>query len=107
MADTLSETLSSGTPSGDFRLCFGGVDQDNTKIDAEALTLRSRFGCTTGVINNYSATLEFEDVRVVGGMDNYSNLIDGNSDYSEVAVPEVTEVDQAFIKYKTDQITSK
>jgi hypothetical protein len=40
-------------------------------------------------------------------MDNYNNPVDGNPDYSVVADPEVTEVDQAFVKYKTDQIAAK
>ena len=100
-ADTLSEALSSGKAYGDFRLRYEGVEQDNASKDASALTLRTQLGYTTGVINGFSGTIEFEDVSVAAGMDEYGG------DYSVVADPETTELDQFFVQYKTDKTTSK
>ena len=74
--------------------------------DANALTIRSRLGYTTGVVSGFSATLEFEDSRVVAGEDEYS-IPGAVVDYSVVADPETTEVDQAFLQYKTDMVTVK
>lgn len=100
-ADTITEALNSGTAYGDFRLRYESVEQDNALSDATALTLRSRLGYTTGSINGLSATLELEDSRVVGGQDEYGG------DFSAIADPETTELDQFFVQYKTDTTTSK
>ena len=43
-SENIADALSSGTAYGDFRLRYEYVDQDNTKDNAKALTLRSR-GC--------------------------------------------------------------
>jgi hypothetical protein len=107
VADTVSEALANGTSTGDFRLRFESVDQNNALKDAEALTLRSRISYTTGTVSNMSATVEFEDVRIVGGIGDYNNPVDGRPGYSVVADPEQTEIDQAFVQYKTDQFTAR
>lgn len=103
-ADAFAEALTSGKSSGDFRLRYESVEQDNTLKDAEALTLRSRVGYTTGAMSGFSAMIEFEDVRIVGGMDEYAPTTPG---YSVIADPEVTEVEQAHIKYSADWVTAK
>lgn len=100
-ADTITEALNTGTAYGDFRLRYESVEQDNALKDASALTLRSRLGYTTGSISGLSATIELEDSRVVGGQDEYGG------DFSVIADPETTELDQFFIQYKTDTTTSK
>lgn len=103
-ADAFTEALTSGKASGDLRLRYEAVDQDNALDDAEALTLRTRIGYTTGTVSNFSAMIEFEDVRVVGGFDEYAPE---NAGYSVVADPENTEVEQAHIKYSSDLVTAK
>ena len=107
LADAVADALSSGKASGDFRLRYETVDQDNALKDADALTLRTRIGYTTGTVSNFSGTIEFEDVRVVGGIDDYNSTQNGNGTYSVIADPETTEVDQAFIQYKDDLATVK
>lgn len=107
-ADSLAEAMEIGKAYGDFRLRYEAVDQDDPadRDDATALTLRSRLGYTTGSISGFSATLEFEDSRVVAGQDEYSvppNVVD----YDVVADPETTEVDQGFLQYKSDMVTVK
>ncbi|RLU02357.1 MAG: hypothetical protein D9N11_09675, partial [Ketobacter sp.] len=103
-ADAFAEALTSGKASGDFRLRYESVEQDNTLKDAEALTLRSRVGYTTGAMSGFSAMIEFEDVRIVGGMDEYAPATPG---YSIIGDPETTEVEQAHIKYSADWVTAK
>lgn len=107
-ADTISEALTSGKAYGDFRLRYESVEQDNALKDADALTLRSRLGYTTGAVSGFSATLEFEDSRVVAGVEDYNAAgLNNNGTYSVIADPETTEVDQAFIQYKGDMFTAK
>lgn len=101
MAQTVTDALTSGTAYGDFRLRYETVTQDNELKDASALTLRSRIGYNTGSVSNFSAGIEFEDSRVVAGFDSYGG------DYSVIADPETTELDQLFVKYQTDTVTSK
>jgi len=76
-----------------MRLRYESVDQDNAAADAEALTLRSRLGYTTGEYKGFSATMEGEDVRIVGGVDDYTVGPTGfNSGvYSVIADPETTD----------------
>ncbi len=108
-SDSLGEALENGKTFGAFRLRYEDVEQKNTLKDASALTLRSRLGYTTASLSNFSATLEFEDVRVVAGGDDYSVPPSGfkSGRFSVIADPEVTELDQGFIQYKNSKVTAK
>lgn len=108
-SDVLSEALKSGSVSADFRLRYEDVEQDNPLKDASALTLRSQVGYTTGSLGNFSATVEFEDVRIVGGHDSYSVPPTGfkPGEYSVIADPETTELDQGFLQYQDNYLTVK
>ena len=114
-ADSITEALTSGTVHADFRLRYEGVTQDNTLKDASALTLRSRLGYTTGDFKGFSAMMEFEDSRAVLGVDDYSvpptgfntDPGTGKPEYSVIADPATTELDQAFLRYKSEQLDLK
>ncbi|WP_257255054.1 alginate export family protein, partial [Endozoicomonas sp. SESOKO3] len=106
-ADEFIEALTGGEAFGDFRLRYETVDQDNTKKDAKALTLRSRLGYKTGDYYGFSGLLEFEDSRSIAGIDDYNDTVGNGTDYSVIADPGVTEVDQAFIQYKMEGLTAK
>lgn len=112
-ADEITKALTSGTVYGDFRLRYENVEQDNALNDANALTLRTMLGYNTGSYEGLSATVEFEDSRVVAGQDAYDlpgpaqgagYLAKGRS---VVADPETTELDQGYLQYKTDMVTVK
>jgi len=92
-----------------FRLRYEGVSADNARQDAKALTLRTVLGYQTKTYSGWSGTLEFEDVRIVGGVDEYSVPIVGFNPgiYSVILDPETTELDQAFIKYTHDKVWGK
>ncbi len=92
----------------DFNLRYESVDQDNALKDASALTLRTRLTHATASYNGFSAVVEFEDSRVIAGVDNYNDTTGNNAGiYSVVADPETTELDQAYVQYKTDKFTAK
>ncbi len=95
-AESFTEAMTSGTASGDIRIRYESVDNDAT--DSDGLTIRTRLGYKSGELNGFSAFLEFEDVRDMFGIDDENGLIPD---------PEVTEVDQGFIQYKTDKVTAK
>jgi len=108
-AESISSAITSGEANIDFRLRYESVDQDNTIDDANALTLRTRLGYTTGSYNGVSAKIEFEDVSVIGGVDDYTVGPTGFNpgEYSVIADPESTEVDQAYLKYTNEYVTAK
>ncbi|MCK7550199.1 alginate export family protein [Marinobacter goseongensis] len=101
------DALSSGIVSGDIRLRYESVEQDNALKDADALTVRTRLGYKTGAYHGLSGLLEFEDSRTVAGLDDYNNTLGKNPDYSVIADPETTEVDQAYLQYTRHDVTAK
>jgi len=111
--DEITTALTNGKAYGDFRLRYEGVEQDNAADDANATTLRTRLGYTTGTYEGFSTTIEFEDSRVVAGQDEYD--IPGfarPADYtskgaSVIADQETTELDQGFLQYKYQTFTAK
>ena len=101
------EALSKGKVYGDLRLRFEQVQQDNALRDAESLTLRTRLGYRTADYNGLSGLVEFEDVRNVAGLDSYNDTLGKNPNYSVIADPETTELDQAYLKYRLGDITGR
>lgn len=105
--ETLEEVISEGKAYGNFNLRSAIIDQETN--NASALTLRSRLGYVTGSKNGFSATLEVEDSRIALGQNDFTVGPTGFNpgEHSVVADPETTEVDQAFIQYKNDMVTTK
>lgn len=95
-ADTFAEALKTSTVTGDFRLRY--EDVESGAADSDGLTLRSRLAFKTKPYRGFTTVIEIEDVRDVLGIDDENNLIPD---------PEVTEIDQAFIRYKTDNYSVK
>lgn len=107
-ANSFTEALTGGKAYGDLRLRFETVDQENALKDADALTLRTRVGYKTGEVAGFSAVVEFEDNRSVFGVDDFSvpPADFKKGEFSVIADPETTEVDQAVIKYKNSQFSA-
>ncbi|TYK66304.1 alginate export family protein [Colwellia echini] len=105
--NTIAEAVLAGKASIDLNLRYEGVEQENDLKNANALTLRTRLSYQTGVIAGFSSFVEFEDSRVVFGVDEYNNTLGKNTDYSTVADPETTEFDQFLLQYKYKDITIK
>jgi hypothetical protein len=97
-SDPLTEAAQASTLHADIRLRYEGAD-DSVNPDADALTLRSRVGFTTGQLSGFSLLAEFEDVRTVGGVDDYAPHRPG---FAVIADPEVTQVNRAFLRYQGD-----
>lgn len=105
---SVAEALTSGKVYGDIRLRYESVDQDNPLDDATALTVRTRLGYSTGSYEGFSALVEFEDSRIVAGVDDFSvPPIGFNLGSSIIADPETTEIDQGYIQYKNSLVTAR
>lgn len=94
--DAFITALKDGTPLLNMRLRYEEVDSDAATDDAQALTLRTRLGYQTGKFYGFDAVGEFEDTRIVGQVDNYAPE---QAAYPVIADPEVTELNQAFVRY--------
>ncbi|MBY5991172.1 alginate export family protein [Ferrimonas balearica] len=106
-ADTLTDALTGGTAKLDMRLRYENVSQDNALKDADALTLRTRLTYATADYHGLSALVEFEDSRVVAGIDDYNNGLNSKPEYSTIADPETTELDQFLLQYQRGGFTGK
>ncbi|WP_448211515.1 alginate export family protein [Colwellia sp. MEBiC06753] len=90
----------------DFRLRYESVEQKNPLKDADALTLRTLLSYSTASFNNISGYVEFEDSRAVG-IDDYNDTLGHKPNYSVIADPETTELDQAYVQYKASNWSTK
>ncbi len=97
-ASSFAEALSGGKPALDMRYRLETVEQDNALKDATASTLRTRLGYTTGAFQGLSAHLDFENITAFPD-DDYNSTANGSTQYSVVADPEGSEVNQAYIAY--------
>lgn len=93
---TLETALSGGKVSVDLRLRYEHVEQDNTLDDADALTLRTLLGYTTGRWKDLTAFVEMENVSAL--VDDYSG-VPPPVRYSVIPDPEGTEVNQWGVRY--------
>lgn len=94
-ADSFGEAITETRAAGNFNLRY--EDVDNSTITSDGLTLRSRLSMTTGTFQGFGASASMEDVRDMLGIDDEGDLI---------LDPEVTEIDTAFVQYKSDMVTA-
>jgi hypothetical protein len=106
--NSITDALINGKTSANMNLRYEGVSQDNALKDASAFTLRTRLTYETGTVAGFSSLVEFEDSRVVAGIDDYNNTLGKNAgEYSVIADPETTELDQFFLQYKQGKFGAK
>ena len=108
-AESFTEAFTSGTIYADLNLRYESAEQENALADADALTLRTRFGYKTDSFNGFSAVVEFEDSREILGINDFSVPPAGvrAGEFSVIADPETTELDQGFIQYAGGSFTAK
>jgi len=96
--DAFFEALTDGKVSFSARARYESVEQDNAKKDADAYTLRTTLGYKTGAFHGFSGFIEAENVTDLGN-GNFDNKVDGDTDYSVIADPDDTEMNQAYLQY--------
>jgi hypothetical protein len=96
--DNLSNMVTDGKASVDFRYRYEGVDEGGFAENAKASTLRSRLTLESAAWNGFTAMLEMDDVRAVG-VDDYNSTVNGKIQYPVVADPAGTDLNQAWLKY--------
>lgn len=102
-ASTLSEfqtAIKEGKTDLNLRYRYERVDQDGMEKNANASTLRTRLTYQSGDFNGLFTKLEVDNVTAIGN-ENYNSTANGNSQYPVVADPTDTDLNQAFIGYKS------
>ena len=95
----ITDALSNSKVNANFRARYEGVNEDGAPDkDATALTVRSRLTLGTGAIGGFSLGFEVDNISAL--VDDYNDLsLDYSGNDAAVVDPEVTDINQAFIKY--------
>jgi hypothetical protein len=101
--ESFSNIFTQGTPILDARYRYEFVDQDAAKgktapDHANAQTLRTRLGFKTGTWYGLSSLLEADNVARIGN-ESFNSTRNGPKQYSVVADPDGTEINQALLRY--------
>ncbi|MDP2745635.1 hypothetical protein [Pseudomonas sp.] len=96
--ESFSNLFSEAKPILDARYRYEHVDQDNALKHANAQTLRTRVGVQSGKWYGLSALIEADNVSRIGDA-SYNETRNGQSEYSVVADPNGSEVNQALLRY--------
>jgi hypothetical protein len=103
--DSISTMLSNGKTDLSFRYRFEHVDQKGINKAANASTLKTRLSYQSAAYNGFGFRVEMDDVSVVGN-ENYNSVVNGKTDYPIVADPDGTDVNQAFVSYNNESLSS-
>jgi hypothetical protein len=96
--EALPPVLRDIKPIFDARLRFEHADQGNLPEEADALTLRTRFGLETGDFYGFKVLAEGDLTREVG-FDNFNSTVNGKSRYPIVADPDSTRLNRLSLGY--------
>ncbi|MBU2970702.1 alginate export family protein [Pseudoalteromonas sp. C2R02] len=94
---SITDAVANGTVKINMRARYETVDEDNAKKDANAGTLRTRLTYKTADFKGFNVLAEVDNVTAIG---QYNSTDNGNADYSVVADPEGTDVNQFALSYK-------
>ena len=97
--EAFSNLFTQGKPILDLRYRYEHVDQDNALNNANAQTIRTRVGFQSGKWYGLSALIEADNVSRIGDA-SYNSFRNGQTDYSVVADPDGTEINQALLRYE-------
>jgi len=96
--EQFSSLFTDAKPIFDLRYRYEHVDQDNSLSNANAQTLRTRFGLQSGSWYGFSGLIEVDNVSRLGDA-TYNSTRNGQSDHSTVVDPDGSEVNQALLRY--------
>lgn len=102
---SLTAALTHGQPTGNIRLRYEDISQDNALIDGQAFTLRTRLGYQTESWHGFDALAEYEGTHAIGGDDSYNSgapvlsNTNNRTNFSTVADPTGNELNRAWLQY--------
>jgi len=105
----IPEAIAKGKFNLNVRLRYEGVEQSTFEEEANAPTIRTRFGYTTAPLYGFQGMIEGENIAVIGPEDNYNAAGSNNTtDRPIIQEPPTTELNQAWLSYSyTNWVTAK
>lgn len=103
---SFAEALTGGDAHLEFRYRIESVDQEPFADDALASTLRSRLNYRTREWHGWSAFAEADNNTVIGDDEDYNSTTNGVTDRPTIADPEYTELNQAYVQFKSAALTA-
>lgn len=100
---TVQDAISNGSTDISMRYRFERVEQDNIDKKANASTLLTRLSYKSASAGGFYTVLEVDNITALGN-ENYNSTVNGNSHYPVVADPSLTEVNQAYLGYKSGEL---
>lgn len=103
LADDFSfeDALKNGDTKISFRARYESVEQDNNLLDATAITNRTRLTFNSAAFGKWQFNVEMDNVAVV--LEDYNSRTNGFNNYSVIADPEGTDLNQAKLTYSGDK----
>lgn len=101
---TLGYALLHGTPTIDVRYRFEHVEQAGIAHDADASTLRTRLGYTTGRYEGFDARAEWQNIQVIGA-NHYNDGVNGQTQFPTVSDPQSNRLNQLYLGYHDKTFT--
>ncbi|MGF1450983.1 MAG: alginate export family protein [Opitutales bacterium] len=83
------------------RFSYADIDGTPDPDEAQAYTLRTLLGFTTGQYYGFNAKVELVDVRTIDE-DTYNGVVSGDPSESVIADPQTTELNQGFLRYANE-----
>ena len=103
--DEAVEAIRKGEVKFNFRYRFEHVDLESFSRDANASTLRSRIGYSTGNLRGWTALVEADHLSSIGP-ERFNSTENGRTDFPVVADPVGFDLNQALLRYKSDKVTA-
>lgn len=100
----LKKAVADGSVKMNFRYRYEYVDQDGIDNEANASTLRGRLTFNSGSVGSWTAGLEADYVALIGD-ERFNSTENGQTQFPVVADPEGFDLNQAFLRYKTNDLT--
>ncbi|MAI65732.1 MAG: hypothetical protein CL600_12825 [Alteromonas sp.] len=99
----IQDAIANGNTDVSMRYRYERVDQDNIDKDANASTLLTRLSFKSAELQGFYTVFEVDNVTAIGN-ENYNSTVNGNGQYPVVADPTYSEVNLAYVGYKTGDL---
>ncbi len=101
---SFANAIKNGDAKLTFRARYENVDQDNALENADAFTNRTRLSFSSASFGNWTFNVEMDNVAALA--DDYNSKTNGLTQYSVVADPEGTDLNQANLAYSSEGLTT-
>jgi hypothetical protein len=100
---SFAEAMKQGSAKLSFRARYENVNQDNALENADALTNRTRLTFSSAAFGNWTLNVEMDNIAAP--VADYNSKVNGLTQYSIVADPEGTDLNQANLTYSNGGTT--